>query len=377
MRSAIKVLWLTLLPSIVTHAQQQQQQQIITECNDEGKANCATSGNRICYQYQDNTTECGPCLLDFVEYEDVCYAIADIGKDGFFLLSRAIEIFLPEYADPNVTTAQRAVRLIASARIISYWNSQIPPAEFVLGLNNESLLTLDERQGRLGVDPSIAFDNTDSTRGEMETFQYEYVSADDGEGSDGTDVVVEEEEGGNNRKMRGLIKTTTNERVLQDWDVPPSIDWAEDGYTTKIKNQGICGCCWAVSVAAAVESALMITNQTSRYDSRDENSLSFQQMISCDSKEKGCQGGNILQATKYVWEHDDFRNGNFGGLVSYEDWPYSDFFGITTTECQVPDGVSPSAYLNYPQIVNSVNDRKRSFEERRDRVKAAVAKQRK
>ena len=100
-------------------------------------------------------------------------------------------------------------------------------------------------------------------------------------------------------------------------------------------------------------------------------------MISCDSKEKGCQGGNILQATKYVWEHDDFRNGNFGGLVSYEDWPYSDFFGITTTECQVPDGVSPSAYLNYPQIVNSVNDRKRSFEERRDRVKAAVAKQRK
>ena len=30
-----------------------------------------------------------------------------------------------------------------------------------MGLNNESLLTLDERQGRLGVDPSIAFDNTE------------------------------------------------------------------------------------------------------------------------------------------------------------------------------------------------------------------------
>ena len=136
MLSAIKALWLTLLPSIL-HAQQQQQQQIITECNDEGKSNCATTSNRTCYQYEDDTTECGPCLLDFVEYEEVCYAIADIGVDGFFLLSKAIEVFLPEYADPNVTTAQRAIRLIASARVISYWNSQIPPAEFELELNEE------------------------------------------------------------------------------------------------------------------------------------------------------------------------------------------------------------------------------------------------
>ena len=141
---------------------------------------------------------------------------------------------------------------------------------------------------------------------------------------------------------------------------------------------------------------MMITGQTSREDGM-KNNLSFQQMISCDEKELGCGGGNILQATRYVWEHDNFKNGNFGGLVSYgklgriwekavafvalccgmyivliffhstEDWPYSDFMGETTTECAVPEGVSPKVYLNYPKIVSSVNDRS-GFEERRDRL---------
>ena len=56
----------------------------------------------------------------------------------------------------------------------------------------------------------------------------------------------------------------------------PTIDWATGEYVTKVKNQGMCGCCWAVSTTVSIESALMITNRTSRYDEADVNSLSFQ-----------------------------------------------------------------------------------------------------
>jgi len=103
---------------------------IITQCSQENIDKCATTANRTCYNFEEQGThECGYCLLDFIEYEDECYAIADIGVDGFFLLSKAIELFLPEYADQDVTTAQRAVRLIASASVISFWNSQVPPPQ--------------------------------------------------------------------------------------------------------------------------------------------------------------------------------------------------------------------------------------------------------
>lgn len=136
--------------------------------------------------------------------------------------------------------------------------------------------------------------------------------------------------------------------------------------------KGLCGCCWAVSTAAAIESALLITNQTTLTDT-DADSVSFQQMISCDERNLGCDGGNILYAVKYAWENNDFGNDNYGGIASYQDYPYEDFLSIQTPTCQV-EGKTPKVYLNYPKVVTSVNDRS-SFEERRDLVMAAVSQQ--
>eukprot|EP00571_Detonula_confervacea_P007371 CAMPEP_0172314276 /NCGR_PEP_ID=MMETSP1058-20130122/22132_1 /TAXON_ID=83371 /ORGANISM="Detonula confervacea, Strain CCMP 353" /LENGTH=444 /DNA_ID=CAMNT_0013028099 /DNA_START=18 /DNA_END=1349 /DNA_ORIENTATION=- len=313
------------------------QEQTITKCDTENISTCATTANRTCYNYEElGTHECGNCLADYFEYKDDCYAIDDIGTDRFLLLSELLDLFLPDYVDDDtISTETRALRLIAATRIISYWDSQVPPVEFKLGLNMETFLTEEEWIGRLGVSPDVGYE-TDGVKGEMERFEFE------------------------GRKLE---------------DAPPAVDWDAEGYTTSVKNQGLCGCCWAVSVVAAVESALMITNQTSRTDPLDKNSLSWQQLISCDDKDSGCDGGNILQATRYVWEHDNFQNGNFGGIVSYADYPYTDRMGKTTTECQADSkSFTPAAYLNFPKIVNSVSDRS-SFEERRDRLKAAVAKQ--
>ena len=185
-------------------------QDIITQCSQENIDKCATTANRTCYNFEEQGThECGYCLLDFIEYEDECYAIADIGVDGFFLLSKAIELFLPEYADQDVTTAQRAVRLIASASVISFWNSQVPPPQFFLGLGNETLLTPEEKEGRAGIDSTITY-NDSGPRGELPRMF---------------------DDDGLERNLRRF------ERKLDD-EVPPKKDWDKEGYTTAIKNQG-------------------------------------------------------------------------------------------------------------------------------------------
>lgn len=358
----------SLLTTGASAAFAQEQETIITACDADGQSDCLLQ-NRVCYKYAANDTQsCGYCILDYFEYESECIAIADVGTEGFLLLSRLLELYLPEYVDKSVSTAVRAARLMAATKVISQWNSQVPPPPFELGLTEETFLTEEERAGRLGVSSDITFEDG-GFRGKMQRFAYSGGGNND-EGDDG-----DAEDGGDGRTRR-----LTATRKLDEFDdqppPPPSVDWEATGYTTVVKNQGLCGCCWAVSTAAAVESALMITNQTSRYDSDDRNSLSFQQMISCDDKEMGCGGGNILQATRYVWEHDNFKNGNFGGLVSAADWPYNDFLGQTTTECQSngkgPSEFTPVAYLNFPKIVNSVNDRS-NFEERRDRMMAAIA----
>lgn len=69
---------------------------------------------------------------------------------------------------------------------------------------------------------------------------------------------------------------------------------------------------------------------------------------------------------------------NRRSFVRIEDYPYTDFKGQTTEECKSKEiqatGKSPAAYLNYPKVVNSVNDRS-DFNERKERLMAAVAQQ--
>lgn len=90
--------------------------------------------------------------------------------------------------------------------------------------------------------------------------------------------------------------------------VPTSIDWREKGVVTDVKNQGMCGSCWAFATTGAIEGINAI--QTGKL-----TSLSEQQLVSCDkSKDMGCGGGLMDFAYDYVVKN--------GGIDTEDDYGY-------------------------------------------------------
>jgi C1A family cysteine protease len=74
---------------------------------------------------------------------------------------------------------------------------------------------------------------------------------------------------------------------------PAFVDWRTKGKVTRVKDQGQCGSCWAFSVTAAVESQIAIKRN-------ELIELSEQQLIDCDSENRGCSGGYRPWAFKYI-----------------------------------------------------------------------------
>jgi len=154
-------------------------------------------------------------------------------------------------------------------------NSKQPPPSYILGHNHFSDLTVDEYRelNKLGEYSPGVMTAVDR--------QKSYAADDDATAA---------------AKLR--------RRVVS---VPDAVDWVEDGAVVPVKNQGICGSCWAFSAIVAIEGAHFL-------DTGNLTSLSEQELIDCDKLDMGCGGG--LMDNAFLFDE------NSTGICSEKDYPY-------------------------------------------------------
>jgi C1A family cysteine protease len=98
-----------------------------------------------------------------------------------------------------------------------------------------------------------------------------------------------------------------------------NIDWAKLGIVTSVKDQGLCGSCWAFAAVGAVESLLSKSNK--KYKNID---LSEKELVGCSVDYDGCLGGWMDNAFDYI---------ELEGIVIESLYPYTD----KSSTCKVPE----------------------------------------
>jgi len=103
-----------------------------------------------------------------------------------------------------------------------------------------------------------------------------------------------------------------------------TFDWRSHSpaVVTPVYNQAQCGSCWAFSITENIESQWALAGNALA-------SLSMQQVVSCDTNDDGCGGGDPPTAYEYVI--------GAGGLEPYSDYPYTSENGESGS-CQFNQG---------------------------------------
>ncbi len=109
-------------------------------------------------------------------------------------------------------------------------------------------------------------------------------------------------------RLNGIAATANVERYNGSETV---VDWS-DIFTTPVRDQGYCGSCWAFSAISQIESDCIRKGLLTTSDS-----LSVQQLLSCDDQDLACDGGWTELAFAYAMQN---------GIEQDSDYPYTSYF---------------------------------------------------
>ncbi|XP_038142979.1 procathepsin L-like [Cyprinodon tularosa] len=118
-----------------------------------------------------------------------------------------------------------------------------------------------------------------------------------------------------NNRLNGLkveealgIENNTFKKVNYS-SLPKSVDWRKHGLVGPVRNQGLCGSCWAFSSLGALEGQM-------KKRTGDLVMLSPQNLVDCGTQEGnlGCRGGYITKAFSYIIHNK--------GVDSERSYPY-------------------------------------------------------
>ncbi|CAH1960193.1 unnamed protein product [Acanthoscelides obtectus] len=118
-------------------------------------------------------------------------------------------------------------------------------------------------------------------------------------------------------------------------ELPKEVDWRAKGAVTTVKDQSLCGACWAFSAVGAIEGVIFLKNGILE-------SLSVQNLIDCAGAaydNEGCDGGLRTNAFNYVINR---------GVLTDKEYPYTSYTG-KEGKCKKQGGVKISGYKDIPE----------------------------
>lgn len=131
-----------------------------------------------------------------------------------------------------------------------------------------------------------------------------------------------------------IIRLNRGFDLVEDSEIPDSLDWRKRGAVSKVKNQGSCGACWSFSATGAVEGINQIVTGSLV-------SLSEQELIDCDrSYNEGCGGGLMDYAYQFIVKNK--------GIDTEKDYPYQSHQGTCIREKLRRSVVTIDGYTDIP-----------------------------